>query len=67
MSLKYKVTVPNKMFNGIREGVAFVNGEAEVELPIEKVTLFKYYGYTVEEIVEEKPKKAEPKKAEAKK
>jgi hypothetical protein len=47
-----KVTVPNKYFNGVREGVKFAKGEAMVE----DNALAKYFvsrGYTVEEIAVE--------------
>ena len=44
--LKYVVEVPNKMFNGFREGVAFTNGRAEIESEVLK-KVFEKYGYKV--------------------
>lgn len=65
--MKYVVEVPNKMFNGFREGVAFVAGRAEIEDEVLKRVFEKNYGYVVRPLKEEKPKKGEeePKKKSA--
>jgi len=65
--VKYVVEVPNKMFNGFREGVAFVAGRAEIEDEVLKRVFEKNYGYVVRPLKEEKPKKdeEEPKKKSA--
>lgn len=66
--MKYVVEVPNKMFNGFREGVAFVNGRAEIEDEVLKRVFEKNYGYIVYPLKEEKPKEEEePKKKSASK
>lgn len=57
--MKYVVEVPNKMFNGFREGVAFVAGRAEIEDEVLKRVFEKNYGYVVRPLKEEKPKKDE--------
>lgn len=57
--MKYVVETPNKLFNGFREGVAFVAGRAEIEDEVLKRVFEKNYGYVVRPLKEEKPKKDE--------
>lgn len=57
--MKFRITVPNKNYCGVTEGVAFANGEAVIEDKILAEVFKVNYGYTVEEL---KPKKVEPKK-----
>lgn len=64
--MKYVVETPNKLFNGFREGVAFVAGRAEIEDEVLKRVFEKNYGYVVRPLKEEKPKEEEePKKKSA--
>jgi hypothetical protein len=56
--MKYLVEVPSKVFDGIRFGVKFAQGKAEIEES--KVEAFKMLGYEVTPI--EAPKKAPAKK-----
>ncbi|MEH7116904.1 hypothetical protein V7128_05680 [Neobacillus vireti] len=58
---KFKVKTPVETFNGTRHGVRFENGEVVAELNEQTVKEFESWGYLVEEIVEEKPKKAQKK------
>lgn len=62
MTKKWLIKTPNKMYNGITEGVAFVNGQAIVEDEILKNMLVNNYGYVAEEIVEKKEEKPAEKK-----
>lgn len=57
---KFKVKTPVETFNGERLGCKFVNGEHICD-DAEKVKVFESWGYLVEEIVEEKPKKTQKK------
>jgi hypothetical protein len=61
---KFKVKTPVETFNGERLGCKFENGEHICTCgDMKKLKEFESWGYLVEEIVEEKPKKA-PKKTE---
>lgn len=69
---KYKISTPNKGFNGERLGCKFNNGEHICECQNEqKIQEFRNFGYKVEEIKEpkkeapkQKPKKTENKETE---
>jgi hypothetical protein len=44
---KYKIEVPNKMYNGITEGVPFVDGFGETDDENIKNVLINDFGYTL--------------------
>lgn len=62
-----KVTVPNKHYNAVFMDVEFKNGEALVEDKKIALEMVERFGYSMEELEAEKPKKAPAKKAPAKK
>ncbi|MFT4413194.1 hypothetical protein ACLM5H_04960 [Fredinandcohnia humi] len=64
---KFKVTTKNKLYNGITEGVAFVNGEAIVEDEVKVKVLVHNYGYEAEEMKAKAEVKVEKETAEEKK
>ncbi|MBC9786308.1 hypothetical protein H1S01_17760 [Heliobacterium chlorum] len=53
--MKYRINTPNKIYNGVTEGVLFANGEAIVENEWLKNLFTRDYGYTAEAIKEESP------------
>jgi hypothetical protein len=59
--LAFKIKAPNEKYNGVTEGVAFVNGVGETDDKNAKNVLINDYGYS---FVEEPKKKAaeKPKK-----
>lgn len=50
---KWRITVPNKNYNGVTEGVAFIQGEALVADEISKNVLVVNYGYSAELVEDE--------------
>lgn len=53
MVTRWRITVPNKQYNGVTEGVAFVQGEALVSDEILKNVLVVNYGYSAELVEDE--------------
>lgn len=64
---KYKIVTPNVSFNGTRYGVSFEKGEAIAELTEHVAQEFQEWGYLVEKLEEETPKKTTTRKTTAKK
>jgi hypothetical protein len=58
VSTIYTIKTPNPNYNGVTEGVAFVNGVARVEDEVTRNVLVNNYGYI--DATEEKPKTEEP-------
>ncbi|MBC9785509.1 hypothetical protein H1S01_13460 [Heliobacterium chlorum] len=56
--VKYRIRTPNKIYNGVTEGVLFTNGEAIVDDERLKNILTLDYGYQSELIEEPKERKA---------
>jgi len=46
----YLIKTPNSHFNGLREGVKFMKGEARTPFRAEALRLEKNWGYTVEKV-----------------
>ncbi|MBC9785101.1 hypothetical protein H1S01_11340 [Heliobacterium chlorum] len=63
---KYRITTPNPIFNGVTEGVLFVNGVAIIDDEQKKYLFENDYKYTCEQIEDaedgkERKPKASPK------
>ncbi|MTV50084.1 hypothetical protein GJ688_13995 [Heliobacillus mobilis] len=58
--MKYRIMTPNKIYNGVTEGILFTNGEATVEEDWLKNLFTRDYGYTAEEIKEETSEEKKP-------
>jgi hypothetical protein len=58
VSTIYTIKTPNPNYNGVTEGVAFVNGVARVEDEVTRNVLVNNYGYI--DATEEKSKTEEP-------
>jgi hypothetical protein len=57
----FLIKTPNEKYNGITEGVPFVNGQAKVEDEAVRNVLVNNYGYIDATEKVEKPKQAEEK------
>lgn len=64
---KYKIKTPNDRYNGVTEGVAFVNGVGETDDENVKNVLVNDYGYEPEVKPEAKPKQPAKAKGASKK
>ncbi|AUM66379.1 hypothetical protein C0R09_18665 [Brevibacillus laterosporus] len=60
----YTIKTPNDKYNGITEGVPFVNGVAEVKDVVTRDVLVNNYGYMDETKTEEPAKKGRGKASE---
>lgn len=63
---KYKILTPNPQYNGVTEGLGFVNGVAETDSEILKNVLVNNYGYNVETQKQKAEVKETPKQAPTK-
>jgi hypothetical protein len=59
--MAFIIKTPNEKYNGITEGVPFVNGQAKVEDEVVRNVLVNNYGYIDATEKVEKPKQAEEK------